>query len=223
MSEPVSNDDVSLVSIEKAAAAAAARAARAFHEDVERLRSDAGISAPELARAAGVSRAYLYRVLAGSSEPSDEVRARLGVALGADLSVRLYPNTGPLVRDRHQARIAEALLAARHPRWHVFAEVRVVRPSRGWIDLMLHDPTAALAVASELQSELRRLEQLVRWAAEKAASLPSWDGWTRLQPAPAISQLLVVRRTRATRAVAADFARQLRLAFPAHPDTPWRP
>jgi hypothetical protein len=73
-------------------------------------------------------------------------------------------------------------------------------------------------VASELQSELRRLEQVVRWSAEKAASLPAWEGGPRLGDEPAVSQLLVVRRTRATRAVAAEFEPQLRVAFPAHPD-----
>jgi transcriptional regulator with XRE-family HTH domain len=204
--------------VERMAARIAAKSSRAFREDVDRLREDAGTSVPDLARAAGIDSSYLYRVIAGKSEPSDAVRARLAVALGADLSMRLYPNTGPLVRDRHQARMTEVLLAELHPRWRPFAEVRVLRPSRGWIDLVLHDAAATVAVATELQSELRRLEQLVRWAAEKAASLPSWDGWARLTPAPSVSQLLVVRRTRATRAVAADFAHQLRLAFPAHPD-----
>ena len=62
------------------------------------------------------------------------------------------------------------------------------------------------------------LEQLVRWSTEKAAALPSWDGWPQLGAEPAISRLLLVRRTRATKAVVADHARQLRLAYPAHPD-----
>jgi len=147
-----------------------------------------------------------------------QARARLAVALGADLSVRLYPNTGPLIRDRHQARIAECLLAGRHPRWQPFGEVRVLRPSRGWIDLALHEARERVIVATEIQSTLNRLEQLIRWAEEKALSLPSWDGWGRLGEEPSISRLLVVRRTRATRAVAADFAQQLRVAYPAHPD-----
>lgn len=55
-------------------------------------------------------------------------------------------------------------------------------------------------------------------AGRKAASLPSWEGWDRLGEPPAISRLLVVRRTRATRSVAGEFAAQLRLAYPAHPD-----
>ena len=173
---------------------------------------------PELARAAGVDTAYLYRILAGEAAPSDQTRAKLAGALGADLALRLYPNTGPLVRDRHQAQMTELLLRERHPRYRPFTGVRVLRPSRGWIDLVLHDPSATLAVASELQSELRRLEQLVRWSAEKADAPPSWAGWGDLGPPPQISRLLVVRRTRATRAVADDFDGQLRIAYPAHQD-----
>jgi len=194
------------------------RAPQVLAEDLRRLLDDAGLSARELATASGVDSGFLARILAGTVRPSLLTYARLATPLGADLSTHLYPNTGPLIRDRHQARLLEALLASLHPRWHAFAEVPVRRPSRGWIDAALHDRPARLLLATELQSELRRLEQLVRWSAEKAASLPSWDGWSRLDAEPTISRLLVVRRTRATRAVAADFARQLRLAYPAHPD-----
>ena len=140
------------------------------------------------------------------------------MALGADLSIRLYPNTGPSIRDRHQAGILEALLTSKHPRWHAYPEVGVRRPSRGWIDAALHDPRERTLVATEIQSELRRLEQLIRWSGEKAASLPSWDRWPALGEEPEVSQLLVVRDTRATRAVAREFGRVLRAAFPAHPD-----
>lgn len=52
-----------------------------------------------------------------------ETYARLAAALGADLSARLYPNTGPAIRDRHQAGIPEALLALLHPRWRPHTEV----------------------------------------------------------------------------------------------------
>ncbi|MFN8632001.1 MAG: hypothetical protein U0838_17290, partial [Chloroflexota bacterium] len=73
-------------------------------------------------------------------------------------------------------------------------------------------------LATELQSELRRLEQTIRWHGEKAAALPSWGEWPKLGRPPEISQLLIVRRTRATREVVAKFGRQLRAAYPAHPD-----
>ena len=82
----------------------------------------------------------------------------------------------------------EVLLGRLHPSWHPYTEVAVRRPSRGWIDAALHDPRESLLVATELQSELRRLEQIIRWSAEKAASLPSWDGWTHLGEEPQVSR-----------------------------------
>ena len=168
--------------------------------------------------------------MAGAARPSLETYARLTSALGADLVVHGYPNTGPAIRDRISAPMLEHLLATMHPRWERVLEARVTRPGRGWIDAVLHEPRERLVLASELQSELRRLEQLIRWHGLKADSLPSWDGWAHLGEEPAISRLLAVRRTRATRRIAAEFARQLRTAYPAHPDdavaaltgtTPW--
>jgi transcriptional regulator with XRE-family HTH domain len=186
--------------------------------DLAQLRQDAGVTRAGLALAAGVDPAYLGRIETGRERPSVETYQRLALALGADLSTKLYPNTGPAIRDRHQATMLELLLRLAHPRWQRFIEVAVRRPSRGWIDAVLYDASAHLAVPSELQSELRRIEQIVRWSGEKAASLPSWEGWPYLGEDPAISRLLVVRRTRATRAVAREYERQLRVAYPAHPD-----
>ena len=76
---------------------------------------------------------------------------------------------------------------------------------RGWIDLALHDPGARLVVAGELESELRRLEQLIRWSAQKADAIGAG------------SRLLVVRWTRHNRDVAAAARRLLREAYPADP------
>ena len=187
-------------------------------DDLARVREDAGISRARLAREAGISRRYLDRIENGGAQPTIELYQRLASALGADLSTRIYPNTGSAIRDRHQARILDLTLKAAHPRWVRYAEVAVHKPARGWIDLLLHDPVERVALATEIQSELRRLEQLVRWSADKADSLASWDGWVRLYPEPATSRLLLVRRTRATLAVVREFARQLRVSYPAHPD-----
>jgi transcriptional regulator with XRE-family HTH domain len=202
--------------------AAVARAVASRHqklvEDLVQTREDAGISRLLLATEAGVSRRYVDQIEAGGTCPSLEIYQRLASALGADLFTRIYPNTGPALRDRHQARILEVALAALHPRWTRFGEVGVRQPSRGWIDLVLHEPTERMLVATEIQSELRRLEQLVRWSTEKAVALPSWEGWMQLRDRPSISRLLLVRRTRTTQAVAREFTRQLRLAYPAHPD-----
>jgi transcriptional regulator with XRE-family HTH domain len=180
--------------------------------------SDAGITERELARAAGLAQSTVCRALEGSLKPTLETYERLAAVLGADLGVRLYPNTGPVVRDRLSAPMLEALLSVLDRRWRPFTEVSVRTPSRGWIDAALHDARGRVIVGTELQSELRRLEQLVRWHGAKAASLPSWEGWAHLGEEPEVSRLLIVRRTRATRAVAAEFAQQLRVAYPAHPD-----
>ena len=189
-----------------------------FGEDVVRLRVDAGIARRELARAAGVNDSYLAKVEAGTAHPSIEICVRLGLALGADLAHRLYPTTGPTIRDRLQAAIAETLLSILHPRWHAFLELAVRRPSRGWIDVGLHSAMENVLVATEIQSELRRFEQLLRWAEAKADSIPSWEGFAQLGGPPTVSRLLIVRETRTNRAVAEEFRRVLRAAYPARPD-----
>ena len=187
-------------------------------DDLLRLSEDAGLSTRELAGATGLDHGHIARILRGETRPTIETYAKLSFALGADLSARLYPNTGPLIRDKHQARILEGLLEQVHPRWRPFTEVPVRKPARGWIDVAFHDARAGILVATEIQSDLRRLEQTIRWSQEKADSLPSWAGWSRLTGPPEISRPLVVRRTRATRSVATEFARQLMVAYPGHPD-----
>jgi len=199
----------------------AERARARLVEDLARLMSDGGIGVTALARASGISHGYLSDILAGRVAPSFEVCARLAVPLGADLAARLYPNTGPVIRDRHQARILEALLRLLHPRWRPFLEATVWKPVRGAIDAVLLDPVASVVVACEIESDLRRIEQTIRWSKEKAEALSSWSGWPGVLgaggAAPRVSNLLIVRRTRANRSTAADFARQLTLAYPAHP------
>ena len=191
---------------------------RALAEELRRFREDAGLSKAALARAAGVDDAFLGRIEAGDECPSLETYERLAAVLGVDVSIRLYPNTGPAIRDRLSAPILEALLGVLDPRWRPFTEVAVRRPSRGWIDAALHDARARVLVATEIQSELRRLEQQIRWHAAKADSLPSWGGWPGAPVELEVSRLLVVRRTRSTRTIADAFAQQLRIAYPAHPD-----
>jgi transcriptional regulator with XRE-family HTH domain len=203
---------------QKAIAAATGRIYTRFREDLRSQMADAGLSARRLADAADIDHGFLGRILCGEVKPSVETMARLSLALNSDLSLKLFPNAGPHIRDRWQAPMLEEVLRVRNPRWEPYPEAFVTRPVSGWIDVALHERRERALVATELQSELRRLEQLIRWQAAKAASLPSWEGYDRLGEEPRISQLLIVRRTRATRAVAAEYQGQLRAAFPAHPD-----
>lgn len=202
---------------EVAARRVSERLNRSLAEEVLRLRSDSGLTQRALATASGVDVGYLCRIERGTERPSLETFARLGLALGADFVAHLYPNTGPPIHDRHQARILETLLSIAHPRWQAYPEVPVRRPARGFIDVVLHDAREGCVVASEIESRLARLEQSIRWSAEKAESLPSWDRYGQLADVRSTSRLLIVRATRANRAIGREFARQLEAAFPAHP------
>jgi len=188
--------------------------------DVARMREDAGLTQSAVARLAGVHPSVVSRLEDQSLLPTLETYVRICAAIGADFAARAYPNTGPAIHDRHQVRMAELLLAKLHPRWSATPEVAVRRPARGWIDAVLHDPSARTLVGSELESDIRRVEQVIRWSAEKVRALPSadrWRSWAADGP-PMVSQLLVVRWTRANREVVATARRQLRAAYPADPD-----
>lgn len=192
-------------------------ARRALGRDVRTIREDAGIRQVQLAAAAGISRAHLCEIESGKAEASSEVLAAIADVLGADLSIRMYPGTGPRIRDHIQAAILEALLRELHPRWKRFVEVPVYRPVRGVIDLVVHDPVAGQIVAVEIQSELRRLEQLIRWSNQKRDALRSAEIWrfAAVGTEPAVSSVLVVRSTRATRVVALAHPAVLAELFPA--------
>jgi transcriptional regulator with XRE-family HTH domain len=150
---------------------------RSVGEQLRRLREDGGLTRAAVASAAGIHPSYVTLIEDGRREAGYEVLAAVGAVLGADLSVRLFPNTGPTIHDRTQAPMGEALLRVLHARWVPSPEVPVIRPARGVIDLALHDDAARIVVATELQGALHRLEQQVRWHREKELSLPSSDLW----------------------------------------------
>lgn len=192
---------------------------RAIGTDLRTLREDTGLTLSATAQAAGIDRAHLHRIELGERGASLEVLVAISSALGARLSLRAYPDTGARIRDRHQAAMLDALLDILHPRWRRMLEVAVHRPARGYIDAVLVDETSEIVVATEVQSEMRRLEQQIRWAAEKSDSLPSASSWSFLAspdaPGPTISRLLVLRSTVATRAIAGQFPHVLETAYPA--------
>jgi transcriptional regulator with XRE-family HTH domain len=185
-------------------------------EDVRRIREDAGISIGQLAGVTGIHKSHVARIEAGVARPTIDVLSTIGVALGADLSLRFFPGTGPRLHDRFQAPMIEALLRELDVRWLVELEVPVVRPSRGVIDLVLTDKANATVVAGEVQSELRRLEQQIRWSTEKAGGLASQlAGNGETSVVGNVSRLLVLRSTAATREIARRYAMTLATAFPA--------
>jgi transcriptional regulator with XRE-family HTH domain len=187
---------------------------RAVGRDLLRIRTDAGATQRQVSLIAGVDRSHYSRIEAGTAHASVETLIAISTALGADLTMRLYPGSGPRLTDRHQARMVEVLLRSLGPDWRAHVEVPVSRPARGVIDTVLVRPHARLFVAVEAYSDLRRLEQQIRWSAEKASSLPSSE-LVGNSPDAAISRLLVLRSTASTRQLARQFEATLRAAYPA--------
>jgi len=87
---------------------------RAIGTAIRQLREDAALTRAAVARAAGIDPSYLTLIEAGDREAGHEVLAALGSVIGADLSVRLDPTTGPRIHDRTQAAMEEALLRVLH-------------------------------------------------------------------------------------------------------------
>lgn len=206
------------------------RAARARHRDlirgladeIHRARLDRGVTQRALAAAAGIDHALLSRIEAGRCEPTLTTLVALATALGMEASIRLFQTVGPRIHDRVSAPITDALLGAAHPRWSPRLEVFVTKPARGVIDVALIDPRAGDVVAAEVQGQLRRVEQQLRWAGQKADSLPSARDWPWTDRAPRISRLLVLRSAASNRALVRDLPDLFRAAYPLPEADAWQ-
>lgn len=190
---------------------------RATGNDIRRQREDAGISQRRLAAVAGVDHGFLSQVERGLREPSLAVLVAIAEALGGNLRVRIHPGTGPRIRDPIQSKMVEAFLQMVDPRWHRLLEVPVYRPVRGVIDVVLHETTPPVVVATEAQSELRRIEQLIRWSHEKSDALPSASFWSGAigHADIQVDRLLLIRSTHTNRRVVAGLVETLTHEYPA--------
>ena len=184
------------------------------------LREDAGLARAAVARAAHVAPATVGRIEDAAVDPGLETLVRVAAVLGCEVSLRLYPAGRPL-RDRFQAPMLEALLQASDPAWERRLEVPVVGTVRGVIDLVLLHPSRRLLIAVEVHSEVRRVEEVLRRSADKAAALRSRppalagaDPDAEIIDA-SVSRLLLLRSTRATRATVQDLALTFAAAYPA--------
>jgi len=184
------------------------RVARRVGDDLARARADSGATMTAVADIAGVHRAQIGRIERGEQRPSLETLVACATALGAEVSIRIHTGSGPRLTDRHQARMVECVLREMHPMWRTRLEVPVPRPIRGVVDAVFARGDAPLRVIAEFQSMLPRIEQQLRWMAEKSDAIAKTDGGE-------VSRLLVLRSTAATRAIARDFEATLRTAYPA--------
>jgi hypothetical protein len=108
----------------------------------------------------------------------------------------------------------EATIRDRAPVWRPHLEFHVIRPVRGFIDAVFERRDRPLLVVAEFESTLPRLEQQIRWAAEKAMAVRSSE-IVGQGPMPEASRLLVLRSTEHTRSLARTFESTLRAAYPA--------
>jgi transcriptional regulator with XRE-family HTH domain len=191
----------------------AAELRRRIGLDLRRIRLDAGLSIRTVAAAAKIDPSHLSLIERGLREPSLAVLAALCGVLGLEVSVRLYPTTGPTIRDRHQAAIVEMLIRSLDPTWRQLVEVPVRHPARGVIDLVL---AREVILATEICSDLRGVEQLIRWAGDKADSLPSADAWQMLlgDEPRRVDKLLVIRSPRTNREIVRAHAATFATVYP---------
>ncbi|HEX5013328.1 MAG TPA: helix-turn-helix domain-containing protein [Candidatus Limnocylindrales bacterium] len=195
----------------------AANVRRKIGEELRRIREDAGLTRATVAERAGIDASYLGDIENGEARAGLEIMFRVAAALDADLSLRVFPNTGPRIRDRLQAPILEALLGLVGPGWERHPEIVVSRPVRGIIDLVIAAPLGGQVVSIEIHSDLHRVEQQIRWAAEKSDALPSSTIWSALAATSgtATARLLVLRSTSRTRSLVRQFASTFDAAYPA--------
>lgn len=176
---------------------------------ITEARTDAGATVAALARCADVDPAHLWRIEAGTANASLETLVSIAGCLGSDLGVRMFPEAGPRIHDRFQAPMLEALIRHLGTEWQAEPEVPVPT-ARGVIDLALRRARDHLTIVCECHSELRRLELVLRRAAEKTDAVRA-----QAEPSSTVSTLLLVRSTSATRAVVNAYASTVAAAFPA--------
>jgi transcriptional regulator with XRE-family HTH domain len=179
-------------------------------DDIRALRLDAGVTLRELGAVTGLDPSHIARIEKAQVQASIEALTTISVALGADLGLRLFAGAGPRLHDRFQAPMLEALLRVLAARWVSRLEVVVPKPVRGVADLVLTDRIGPTTVIGEAQSEFRRIEQQLRWIAEKARAFEDVTGGRR-----SLSRLLIVRSTEATREVARQYSGTFSTAYPA--------
>ena len=112
--------------------------------DLRRLREDTGLTLRAVAAAAGISAAHLCGIELGQSAASNHVLVSVADVLGADLSVRFYPGSGPRIHDHVQARIVESLITAAKPRWqHPSRCPSIDPPAATWMSSSATNPLDA--------------------------------------------------------------------------------
>jgi transcriptional regulator with XRE-family HTH domain len=171
--------------------------------DILATRLSAAVSQDIVSDAAGMSRAKYGRIERGE-EPEVSVAslARIGVALGQDLSLRFYP-TGDAVRDAGQLALIERLRRRCHPSLTFHTEVPFPREGdrRAWDAMIRGFPTRRRCA---VEAETRPTDAQ---ALDRKVALKIRDGGADLC-------ILLLADTRHNRAFVHGPAASLRVRFP---------
>lgn len=176
----------------------------AFRE--QRLRLE--LTQADVARAVGTSRSVVSAIEHGDPAVSLKVRFRCAEVLGFRLRLPAYPDGTPRLYDQNHSRIIEHLLALRHPRWHASVEAPVPGPGHRSTDVRLE--CGIDIVLAEIETRLRRWEQIVRETHDKARAVAEDVG-----PGRRVHALLVLPPTRHNRELVRGLAGSVAAAFPA--------
>ena len=184
------------------------RVRSAIASQLVELRSERGVTQRDLATGSGIDRTHLSRVERGRAAASVDVLVAVAANLGADVSVRLFPTSGPRIRDHSQAPMLEALVSRLDRAWRGRVEVPVPE-ARGVIDLVLHQRETATWIVCEAHSQLRSIDLVVRRLNEKTLAFGRLDAREAT-----VSSLLLVRSTESTRRTVRLHEATLSHAFP---------
>jgi transcriptional regulator with XRE-family HTH domain len=180
--------------------------ARKFGEELRTLRLRAGVSQAAVARAIAVDRTTICRLEAGDKAISNTIRARAAAALGADLTLGLYPAASPLIHDAAHARLVETVVRLRHPSWQVTVEAPVPDGGRRSSDVRIE--RARDIVLIEVETHIQALEALIRESNDKRACVVRVAGDRR------VHAVLVLPPTRHHRALMAAHPETVGVAYP---------
>jgi transcriptional regulator with XRE-family HTH domain len=149
-----------------------------------------------LADAASVSRSLIAEIEAGRANPSLDVVARIGDALGLELQLSGRPPIlmGTLPQDIVHARCSGYVdRRLRASGWHTRREIEIADGrSHGWIDILAFDPWTGVLLIVEVKTRLDdigAIERQIGWYERRAIDAADRLGW---QPASMSSWLLLL-------------------------------
>jgi DNA-binding XRE family transcriptional regulator len=166
------------------------------------------ITQADLAAAVGVSRSHLAGIETERVNPSLDVVARIGDALGLDLQLIgtpplvIDPPTNSVVHSRCSGYVGRRF---RQGGWLVVRETEIAHGrSHGWIDLLAFHPGTRTLLVVEIKTRLDdvgSVERQLAWYERSARDIAASSGW---RPSSILSWLLLLQSDEVENAIRRD-------------------